>query len=101
MRPKLMLEISNISDIEISSYKIYYSFTHDFCYELFEEEKLIYISYIRIYIYSRLSFVSRIILMHDIYIFRYILYFIQLHSKIVNLRVTVLRHIICTIPMIK
>lgn len=43
MRPKLMLEISNISDVEISSYKIYYSFTHDFCYELFEEEKFIYI----------------------------------------------------------
>lgn len=65
MRPKLMLEISNISDVEISSYKIYYSFTHDSCYELFEEEKLIHISYIRIYIYS--YDLSLIIFMHDIY----------------------------------
>lgn len=61
-----MLEISDISDVEISSYKIYYSFTHDFCYELFEEEKFIYISYIRIYINSYDLF-SLIILMHDIY----------------------------------
>lgn len=60
-----MLEISNTSDVETSSYKIYYSFTHDFCYELFEEEKLIYISYIRIYIYS--YDLSLIIFMHDIY----------------------------------
>lgn len=49
MRPKLMLEISNISDVEISSYKIYITALHMISVtsylKLFEEKKLIYISY--------------------------------------------------------
>lgn len=44
-----MLEISNISDVEISSYKIYITALHMISVtsylKLFEEKKLIYISY--------------------------------------------------------